>query len=179
MPGVTGLELAQMIKARKKTAYVPIIFLTVYYDDDQQIIEGYERGAVDYVAKPVNPVLLRSKVGIFAQLYRKQRNLEEVNRALAAVVEFSHAASVVHLGFRYCGETRRVSRCSTSFGHGRNLKACPRAASRRSSIRANLNVPEIGPLQWRQAVLAVRLYLSGTLSAYSKRPALQSKNMTD
>jgi CheY-like chemotaxis protein len=47
MPGVTGLELAQMIKARKKTANVPIIFLTAYLDDDQQIIEGYQTGAVD------------------------------------------------------------------------------------------------------------------------------------
>ncbi len=84
MPGVTGLELAQMIKARKKTASVPIIFLTAYYDDDQHILEGYETGAVDYAKKPVNPAILRSKVGIFAELYRKQRNLEEVNRALVA-----------------------------------------------------------------------------------------------
>src|SRR6266849_4544322 len=86
MPGVTGLELAQMIKARKKTASVPIIFLTAYYDDDQQIIEGYETGAVDYAKKPVNPAILRSKVAIFAELHRKQRNLEEVNRALVAEV---------------------------------------------------------------------------------------------
>ena len=92
MPGVTGLELAQMIKARKKTANVPIIFLTAYLDDDQQIIEGYETGAVDYVAKPVNPAILRTKVGIFAQLYRRQRNLEEANRTLAAVVESSDDA---------------------------------------------------------------------------------------
>ena len=86
MPGVTGLELAQMIKARKKTASVPIIFLTAYYDDDQHVLEGYETGAVDYAKKPVNPAILRSKVGIFAELYRKQRNLEEVNRALVAEV---------------------------------------------------------------------------------------------
>jgi PAS domain S-box-containing protein len=92
MPGVTGIELAQMIKARKKTANVPIIFLTAYLDDDQQIIEGYATGAVDYVAKPVNPAILRTKVGIFAQLYRRQRNLEEVNRTLAAVVESSDDA---------------------------------------------------------------------------------------
>jgi PAS domain S-box-containing protein len=86
MPGVTGLELAQMIKARKKTASVPIIFLTAYYDDDQHILEGYETGAVDYAKKPVNPAILRSKVGTFAELHRKQRNLEEVNRALVAEV---------------------------------------------------------------------------------------------
>src|SRR5215467_4677749 len=94
MPGVTGIELAQMIKARKKTANVPIIFLTAYFDDDQQIIEGYQTGAVDYVAKPVNAAILRSKVGIFAQLYRKQRNLQDANRTLAAVVESSDDAIV-------------------------------------------------------------------------------------
>jgi PAS domain S-box-containing protein len=92
MPGMTGLELAKMIRARKKTANVPIIFLSAYYDDDQQIIEGYQTGAVDYVAKPVNSAILRSKVGIFAHLYRKQRNLEEANRTLAAVVESSDDA---------------------------------------------------------------------------------------
>jgi PAS domain S-box-containing protein len=94
MPGITGLELAKMIRARKKTANVPMIFLSAYYDDDQEIIEGYQTGAVDYVAKPVNAAILRSKVGIFARLYRKQRNLEDVNRTLAAVVESSDDAIV-------------------------------------------------------------------------------------
>jgi PAS domain S-box-containing protein len=94
MPGVTGFELAQMIKARKKTANVPIIFLSAYYDDDQHIAEGYEAGAVDYVRKPVNPAILRSKVGIFAELYRKQRDLEGTNRVLAAIVESSDDAII-------------------------------------------------------------------------------------
>jgi PAS domain S-box-containing protein len=86
MPDITGFELAQMIKARKKNANVPIIFLTAYYNEDQHIIEGYDTGAVDYLNKPVNPAILRSKVAIFAELHRKQRNLEDVNRALLAEV---------------------------------------------------------------------------------------------
>jgi PAS domain S-box-containing protein len=94
MPGATGFELAQMIKARKKTANVPIIFVTAYYDEDQHIIEGYRTGAVDYVKKPVYPPILRSKVGTFAELHRKQRNLEQTNRALAAVVESSDDAII-------------------------------------------------------------------------------------
>jgi PAS domain S-box-containing protein len=94
MPGVTGFELAQMIKARKKSANVPIIFLTAYYGEDQHIIEGYQTGAMDYLNKPVNPAILRSKVAIFAKLYRKQRKLEEVNRVLAAVVESSDDAVI-------------------------------------------------------------------------------------
>jgi PAS domain S-box-containing protein len=82
MPDVTGIELARMIKARKKYANVAIVFLTAYYNEDQHIIEGYTTGAVDYLNKPVNSVILRSKVAIFADLYRNRRNLEEVNCAL-------------------------------------------------------------------------------------------------
>jgi PAS domain S-box-containing protein len=82
MPDVTGFELAQMIRARRKYANLPIIFLTAYYNEDQHIIEGYTTGAVDYLNKPVNPAILRSKVAIFADLYRNRRDLEEANRAL-------------------------------------------------------------------------------------------------
>jgi PAS domain S-box-containing protein len=75
LPGMTGFELAQMIKQRKKTAGVPIIFLTAYYNEDQHVLEGYETGAVDYLVKPMNPAILRSKVAVFAELHRKSRAL--------------------------------------------------------------------------------------------------------
>jgi signal transduction histidine kinase len=86
MPGMTGFELAQMIKERKKTAGVPIIFLTAYYSEDQHVIEGYGSGAVDYLHKPVNPTVLRSKVAVFAELHRKSRESEAANRSLLAEV---------------------------------------------------------------------------------------------
>ena len=86
MPGLTGFELAQMIKERKKTALVPIIFLTAFYNEDQHILEGYGAGAVDYLHKPVNPAILRSKVAVFAELHRKSREIGIANRALLAEV---------------------------------------------------------------------------------------------
>ncbi len=86
MPGMTGFELAQLIKERKKTARVPILFLTAYYNEDQHILEGYGSGAVDYLHKPVNASVLRSKVAVFVELYRKGRALEVANRALLAEV---------------------------------------------------------------------------------------------
>jgi signal transduction histidine kinase len=86
MPGMTGFELAQMIKERKKTARIPIIFLTAYYNEDQHILEGYGSGAVDYLHKPVNPSVLRSKVSVFAELHRKNREIERANRLLLAEV---------------------------------------------------------------------------------------------
>jgi signal transduction histidine kinase len=87
MPGMTGFELAQMIKKRKKTAHVPIIFLTAYYNEDAHVLEGYDTGAVDYLYKPVNPAVLRSKVAVFADLYRKNRECATANSVLSAEVE--------------------------------------------------------------------------------------------
>ncbi len=86
MPGMTGFELAQIIKERKKTARVPIIFLTAYYNEDQHVLAGYDTGAVDYLHKPVNAAILRSKVAVFAELYRKSREVDQANRALCAEV---------------------------------------------------------------------------------------------
>ena len=86
MPGMTGFELAQLIKDRKKTACVPIIFLTAYYNEDQHMLEGYSTGAVDYLHKPVIPAVLRSKVAVFAELHRVQREARLANVSLHAEV---------------------------------------------------------------------------------------------
>lgn len=86
MPGATGIELARMIKQRKKTADIPIIFLTAYYNEDQHVLEGYGAGAVDYLHKPVNADILRSKVSVFARLHRMKREIEASNAALRAEV---------------------------------------------------------------------------------------------
>lgn len=94
MPDMTGFELAQLVKERKKTSRVPIIFLTAYYNEDQHILEGYVSGAVDYLNKPVNAAVLRSKVAIFAELHRKRRALELANVALHSEVSERRRAEV-------------------------------------------------------------------------------------
>ena len=86
MPGMTGFELAEMVKQRKKTAKVPIIFLTAYYNEDQHVMEGYGAGAVDYLLKPLNPAILRSKVAVFAELHRRSRECGMANFTLQAEV---------------------------------------------------------------------------------------------
>ncbi|HUR19174.1 MAG TPA: response regulator [Vicinamibacterales bacterium] len=86
MPGMTGFELAQMIRDRKRTARVPIIFLTAYYSEDQHVLAGYDTGAVDYLHKPVNPAILRSKVAVFSELYRTQREVAAANLNLLSEV---------------------------------------------------------------------------------------------
>jgi signal transduction histidine kinase len=86
MPGMSGFEVAQLIKRRPRTASIPIIFLTAHYSEDRHVLEGYETGAVDYLHKPVNAVILRSKVAVFAELHRKTRETAISNRALVAEV---------------------------------------------------------------------------------------------
>lgn len=87
MPGVSGFELAQLIKGTKKFRQIPIVFLTAYLVDDQDVLTGYGAGAVDYLTKPVNPQILRHKVSVFADLFRKTRALAELNSTLETRVQ--------------------------------------------------------------------------------------------
>ncbi len=82
MPEMSGLELARILKGRKKTQHIPILFLTAQFREDQDVIEGYGAGAVDYLTKPVNAQILTSKVAVFADLFRKTQALAAANRAL-------------------------------------------------------------------------------------------------
>jgi signal transduction histidine kinase len=86
MPGVSGFELAKMIKGTKKYREIPIVFLTAYMLGDQDVIDGYGAGAVDYLTKPVNPQILQHKIGVFAELFWKTRALAELNETLEARV---------------------------------------------------------------------------------------------
>jgi len=82
MPGISGIELAQIIKQRKRTRDVPILFLTAHLSDEKDVLLGYDVGAVDYLTKPVNPDILRSKIAVFVDLFRKTRALAVANEAL-------------------------------------------------------------------------------------------------
>ena len=82
MPGISGIELAQLIKERKRTRDIPILFLTAHMSDERDVLLGYDVGAVDYLTKPVNPEILRSKIAVFVDLFRKTRALAAANVAL-------------------------------------------------------------------------------------------------
>jgi PAS domain S-box-containing protein len=84
MPGINGFETARIIKSRERTKYIPIIFLTAISKEEEYVFEGYSVGAVDYLFKPFQPDILRSKVGVFVELYQKQRQLAEQHVLLAA-----------------------------------------------------------------------------------------------
>ncbi|MBN8877092.1 MAG: response regulator [Sphingobacteriales bacterium] len=75
MPDLNGFETAAIIYERDKLKDIPIIFITAHDYDEEIIFKGYRTGGVDYIYKPINPDLLRVKVGVFVELYRKNYQL--------------------------------------------------------------------------------------------------------
>jgi signal transduction histidine kinase len=94
MPEMNGFETATLIYEREKLKHIPIIFITAHHYGEEQAYEGYKMGGVDYIYKPIDPDLLRYKVSVFAELYRKnyqlmmqERKLISVNRNLQKEIE--------------------------------------------------------------------------------------------
>ncbi len=86
MPGINGFEAARLIRQRDRSRLTPIIFLTAAADDMASVFRGYEAGAVDYLIKPiVVPEVLRSKVAVFVELYKKTADLRrQIGERMAA-----------------------------------------------------------------------------------------------
>ena len=76
MPGMDGYETARMIRGREQTKRIPIVFLSAVNKEKDHLLRGYSMGAVDYVFKPVEPVVLRSKVAVFVDLYQMTQEIQ-------------------------------------------------------------------------------------------------------
>ena len=85
MPNLNGFETAALIYERERLRHIPIIFITANNYGDENLFKGYRAGAVDYIYKPVNPELLRVKVGVFVDLYRKNQRLLAQEQKLVAI----------------------------------------------------------------------------------------------
>src|SRR3954454_20982376 len=77
MPDLDGFELAELIKQRERSAHIPILFVTALSKEERHVFRGYPAGAVDYIFKPIDPDILRSKVSVFVELWEKNRQLAE------------------------------------------------------------------------------------------------------
>ena len=75
MPELDGFELAELIKQRERSKHIPIIFVTALSKEERHVYRGYSAGAVDYIFKPINPDILRSKVAVFVELWEKNEQL--------------------------------------------------------------------------------------------------------
>jgi signal transduction histidine kinase/DNA-binding response OmpR family regulator len=77
MPGLDGLETAELIRGRDRSRDIPIIFLTADSTGGRHLSRGYSLGAVDYIVKPIEPDILRSKVAVFVELFKKTREVKQ------------------------------------------------------------------------------------------------------
>jgi signal transduction histidine kinase len=85
MPNLNGFETAALIYEREKLKHIPIIFITANNFGDDNIFKGYQAGAVDYIYKPINPGVLRAKVTVLIDLYKKNRQLIAQEQRLVAI----------------------------------------------------------------------------------------------
>src|SRR5687767_15685420 len=110
MPEMNGFDAAQIIKSREKSRFIPIIFLSAISKEDAYVFKGYSMGAVDYVFKPFNPDVLRSKVAVFVDLYLKQREIQRQGELLRESqkreLELEHRTSLLE------AEARSAARLS-------------------------------------------------------------------
>ena len=85
MPTMDGYETAELIYQRDKFKHIPIIFITAHDYEEAAIFKGYKAGAVDFIRKPFNPEILRSKVAVFAELYKKNQLLQQQEEKLRII----------------------------------------------------------------------------------------------
>jgi CheY-like chemotaxis protein len=84
MPLLTGFETAELIYKREKLRHIPIIFITAYNLGDDNVLKGYRAGGVDYIIKPINPEVLRAKVAVFLEIFKRNALLAEQERKLTS-----------------------------------------------------------------------------------------------
>jgi two-component system cell cycle response regulator len=88
MPEMDGFEVAELMRGKEKTRHIPILFITAINKEEKYVFKGYEKGAVDYLFKPINPHVLKSKVNVFLELHRKKLELERlINEKNEYIVE--------------------------------------------------------------------------------------------
>ncbi|HSJ33159.1 MAG TPA: ATP-binding protein [Longimicrobiales bacterium] len=125
MPGMNGFETVQIIKSRERSKHLPIIFLTAISKDEQYVFEGYSAGAVDYLSKPFNPAILRSKVAVFVDLFLKNEQIREQSEQLREserrTLELQHQARIQESDARFAEIVDSAMEAIITFGDDRRV----------------------------------------------------------
>jgi PAS domain S-box-containing protein len=140
MPQMNGFELAQLIKARERSRHIPIIFLTAISKGEEYVFEGYSAGAVDYLFKPFNPTVLRSKVTVLVELFLKGEELkqqaERLRESERRELELRHRAELLESEARFSEIVSQAMDAIISFGEDRRVGLFNAAAERMFACRA-------------------------------------------
>lgn len=107
MPGMNGFETAEMIRRRKSTEHVPIIFVSAISTSDTHLYKGYSIGAVDYIFTPVMPDVLRSKVAVFVELLKKTEEAKRQAEKIRRIEEAEHQRRLHEAGRRLELQTKQ------------------------------------------------------------------------
>jgi len=118
MPGLDGYETAQIIREREQSKRIPIVFLSAVNKETAHLIRGYSMGAVDYVFKPVDPVVLRSKVAVFVDLFAKTQEIERKAKQEQALLDANLKANAERLKAE-----QELRRAETQLFHARKMDA--------------------------------------------------------
>lgn len=92
MPGMDGFELAEIMRSTEKTRHIPLIFVTAAGADAQRVFQGYEKGAVDFLPKPLTPQIVVSKVRIFLELFNQKVQLQQKLKKIEETESYLQAA---------------------------------------------------------------------------------------
>jgi len=107
MPGMDGFETASLIRQRPQTEHTPIIFITSINDTENHIAQGYSLGAVDYMLTPIVPEVLKAKVAVFVELFKKTEQVRDQARQLRELEEAHHRRELAEAVDRLEAETKR------------------------------------------------------------------------
>src|ERR1051325_10197978 len=107
MPGMDGFETASLIRRRPATEHTPIIFVTSIGNSPNQMYQGYSLGAVDYILTPIVPDVLRAKVSVFVDLWRKAEQIRQQGERLREIEEAEHNRRLAEAVDRLEAETKR------------------------------------------------------------------------
>ena len=161
MPGLNGFDTARLIKARERSRHIPIIFLTAISKEQEYVFEGYSVGAVDYMSKPFQPDILRSKVAVFVELYRKQLQLQHQEELLREhernSLELRHRAELWQSEARFGEIVNSALDAIITFDHEHRITLFNGAAARLFGISSEeavgRSIGELFPEQFREAYL--------------------------
>jgi CheY-like chemotaxis protein len=140
MPGMDGFETAAHVKRREKTRDIPILFLTAIDGEAHQAFRGYAAGAVDYLAKPFDPWLLKAKVGVFVELYDKRSELAAQADGLRRQLARYDSADLDRLSQQACEAVERAQLLLEGGGPGL-AEALEAAAAAAQALREAVPAP--------------------------------------
>jgi signal transduction histidine kinase len=189
MPGMDGYETAQIIRNREQTKRIPIVFLSAVNKETEHLMRGYAMGAVDYVFKPVDPLVLRSKVAVFVDLFAKTKEIERTARKEQALLDANLRANSDRL--RVERELRRaesqlfqaqkmdaIGKLTGGVAHDfNNLLAAVIGGLSLIERRASLDTKQQKILSMTRHAAEQGTELVGRLLAFARRQQLQPANV--